>query len=93
MILCNAFWLICVPSVSCRGQFDFHVVTLIPPRGFFFFFQMIYVLCVYNQKEKEHQITVCSKASAMMRRRNSSWFIYILIKSRKIQSTDGCLRH
>jgi hypothetical protein len=38
---------------------------------------MIYVLCIYNKKEKEHQITVCSIA-------NPSIFLPVLCVHRQI---------
>jgi hypothetical protein len=55
--------------------------------GLFSSFQMIYVLCVYNQKEKEHQITVSFNASILIQNRTHPLFI------KRIQLTDGCSRY
>ena len=42
---------------------------------------MIYVLCVYNKKEKEHQITVCSKAESPLNTINFCFIqVYVITK-------------
>ena len=56
-------------------QSAFHVVYSHPSFGLFSYFQMIYVLCVYNQKEKEHQITVSSNASILNQNHTPLLFI------------------
>ena len=61
-------WLICyLISLRFLDLIEFVVLLLYNDMCWFSYFnvQMVYVLCVYNKKEKYHQIMVCADLSCL----------------------------
>jgi hypothetical protein len=60
-------------EVWCSSLFRLLIII------FYYFLQMIYVLCIYNKKEKENQITVCSNAEPFKIFRTIWLYVIIII--------------